>query len=385
MVRGRGVEIHPLASHLSEYPEITFREYVEAYEKDPEVAAAVDFLTHQVVGPGFHTESKDPEAKRLVDEFNRVVGLDSILLDVVRELILAGNSFLRVVRRNGFMVGLARIRLTSVSRARIDRGTGRPISYIIVEDGAEKELPGGEVIHFAWNKLDSQVFGSGLIRQLLEPKPINYRGRTIYSDGVLRAKWRMEWIMTRILEKYVSRSIYVFKDVGDEELSERVIPKLNQLEPGQDFVTNREVEIREVKVDPRAKFEAYIEYLHNQLLSGLRTPVVKLFTTPGFTEASARAAVEAAEHHVRAIQRYVKRVVESEIFGRLLEERGLDPESSAVRLNWGIPERPELRFGDIHAAYVSGGMTREEYRGILRKLGWPLEPDGGQKSGGVER
>ena len=242
-----------------------------------------------------------------------------------------------------------------------------------------EELPADEVIHFSWNKMDSQVFGSGLIRQLLEPKPVNYRGRTIYSDSVLRAKWRMEWVMMRVLEKYVSRSVYIFKDVGDEELGEKVIPKLNQLEPGQDFVTNREVEIREVKVDPRAKFEAYIEYLHNQLLSGLRTPVVKLFTTPGFTEASARAAVEAAEHHVRAIQRYVKRVVESEIFGRVLAERGFA--SGEVRLNWGMPERPELRFSDIHAAYVSGGITREEYRSILRRLGWPLEPDGGQKSG----
>lgn len=381
MVRRRGVGIHPIASPASEYPEVTFREYVEAYERDPEVAAAVDFLTHQVVGPGFHTESRDPEAKRVVDEFNRAVGLDSILLNVVRELILAGNSFLRIVRSDGVMAGLVRIKLTSVSRARVDKESGRPVSYIVVEDGVEREVPGSEVIHFAWNKLDSHVFGSGLIRQLLEPKPINYRGRVIYSDSVLRAKWRMEWIMTRILEKYVSRSIYVFKDVGDEELGEKVIPKLNQLEPGQDFVTNREVEIREVKIDPRAKFEAYIEYLHNQMLSGLRTPVVKLFTTPGFTEASARAAVEAAEHHVRAIQRYVKRVVESEIFGRLLEERGLDPESSGVKLNWGIPERPELRFSDIHAAYVSGGITREEYRSILRRLGWPLGPDGGQKSG----
>ncbi len=367
--------IYPLGSSLYEYPKITFRDYVEAYERDPDVAASIDFLTHQIVGPGFHTESVDPDAKNLIDDFNRRVGMDVILFNVVRELVLAGNSFLQPLREEGVTVGLRPFTLTSITRARLDKSTGRVLSYIYLRDGVEEEIPGEDLIHFSWNKIDSQVFGSGMLRPLLEPRPINYRDKTFYSSGILYIKWRMEWIMQRLLEKYVTRTIYQFKDVGDEELSENVIPKLNQLEPGQDFVTNREVEVKEVKIDPRAKFEAYIEYLHNEILAGLRTPVVKLFTTPGFTEASARAAVEAAEHHVRAIQRYVKRVVEDKIFTRLLVEHGFDPASSAVKLNWGIPERPTLRFSDIHAAYASGGISREEYRKLLRSMGWPLQPD----------
>ena len=373
--RTREAVVEAIGGRSYEYPRITFRDYVRAYESDPDVAASVDFLTHQIVGPGFHTESPDPAAKETIDSFNRRVNLDVILLNAVKELVLAGNSFLEAIVEDGFTADLKPIKLSSVTRAAVDKTSGRVVEYVCVVNGVEERLPAEKVIHFSWNRIDSHVFGSGIIRQLLEPRQINYRGKLVYSEGVLAAKWRLEWIMQRLLEKYVTRSIYQFRDVGDEELREKVIPILNSLEPGQDFVTNREVEIREVKVDPRAKFEAYIEYLHNEILAGLRTPVVKLFTTPGFTEASARAAVEAAEHHVRAIQRYVKRVVEDKIFTRILLERGFDPEKSPVKLNWGIPERPELNFADIHQAYVSGGITREEYRKILSSMGWPLKPD----------
>jgi len=51
---------------------------------------------------------------------------------------------------------------------------------------------------------------------------------------------------------------------------------------------------------------------------GGQTPIPKLLTTPGFTEASANAAVEVAERHVMSLQRFIKRNVEKEIFTPLI-------------------------------------------------------------------
>jgi len=56
------------------------------------------------------------------------------------------------------------------------------------------------------------------------------------------------------------------------------------------------------------------KHLINQFYLGLQTPLPKLFTTPGFTQASATAALELAERKVLALQRFLKRIVEKEIF-----------------------------------------------------------------------
>jgi hypothetical protein len=89
-----------------------------------------------------------------------------------------------------------------------------------------------------------------------------------------------------------------------------------------------------VAVDPRARYEAYAEHILNQVYLGGQTPLPKLFTTPGFTEASAKAAIAIAERKVMAL-RFAKRIVEREIFTPLISQSGLDAEKASCRLNWG--------------------------------------------------
>ena len=386
---GRGVQESIIVATVGgvshEYPSVGFKDYIEAYEKDPDIAASVDFLTNQIVAPGFYTESDDPKAKELVDAFCAEVGMDELLFKVVKELVLAGNSFVRYdLDRRGRLQGLIHLKLSGIKRVQKDKNTNKPIAYIYSPDGSvEKRIPAEEIIHFAWNTIDGSVLGCGIARQLLEPRQITLdTGETVTVSSLLKHKWRMEWTMQRLLERYVSRFIYRFPGIPESVLKEKIIPYIQSLKPGQDFITNaRELEVKQLKIDPRANFEAYINYLHNETLAGLRTPVVKLFTTPGFTEASARAAVEAAEHHVRAIQRYVKRVVENKIFRRLLEDYGFNWDESMVKLNWGLPERPEISLSDIFkASYPPSELykpliSRREARSILRDMGWPLEPE----------
>jgi hypothetical protein len=110
----------------------------------------------------------------------------------------------------------------------------------------------------------------------------------------------------------------------------------------------------------------------NDFLLGLQTPIPRLFTTPGFTEASARAALEAAERKVMSIQRFVKRIVEAEVFNPVLKKTGYSPIESKVRLNWGKPEFPELEVSDIILAFEKGAIDVQELRNMLVKSGWEI-------------
>jgi len=120
------------------------------------------------------------------------------------------------------------------------------------------------------------------------------------------------------------------------------------------------------------QFQSYLEHILNQVYLGGQTPLPKLLTTPGFTEASARAAVEVAERKVLALQRFIKRIVEREIFTPVIEQAGLDAMEAGCRLEWGIAEKPEVVVADLLRAAELGLIRVDEFRGIMKKMGWEL-------------
>ncbi len=54
--------------------------------------------------------------------------------------------------------------------------------------------------------------------------------------------------------------------------------------------------------------------LVNQFYLGRETPLQRLFSTPGFTEASANAVLNLQDMLIKPVQRYIKRQMEREIF-----------------------------------------------------------------------
>jgi len=82
--------------------------------------------------------------------------------------------------------------------------------------------------------------------------------------------------------------------------------------------------------------------------------------------------LELAERKVISLQRFIKRVVEREIFKPIIEQAGLNPKMAQVRLNWGMPRRPELITSDLLKAAELDLISRDEFRSMMKKLGWEL-------------
>ena len=141
------------------------------------------------------------------------------------------------------------------------------------------------------------------------------------------------------------------------------------------FHGQKEATVSPVAIDPRAiGFSKYIDHMVNQFYLGCETPLPRLFSTPGFTEASANAAVDLQDMLIRPVQRYIKRKVEREIFASVLLQQGFDPSLAKVRLNWGTPIVPEVLMSDlISAATAAVPLIRpEEFRKNAVKAGWEL-------------
>ena len=314
------------------------------------------------------------EAKRVVDEFNEAVNLDGLLQIGAREVVACGNSFWEKIEPNR-LEQLRILPLTSVEKIVRDK-YGNVQGYRQTATYGGKTLAPERMIHFKWTPVNGEAFGTGVLQSLCET--LSFNGETRMS--FLEMKARIEKAMPEIFEKYAGPDeLWLFPGVSADKLAEYQRLIKSKPKTGARFVYDRaDADIKTVAVDPRARYEAYVEHILNQVYLGGQTPLPKLFTTPGFTEASARAALKIAERKVMALQRFIKRIVEREIFVPVIQQAGLNPKLANCRLNWGMEEKPEIkledwiRLAEISAEYSVPYVRAEEVRKNLVKFGFEL-------------
>jgi len=339
---GTGTLLSAWKTAYGELKPVSFSDVMTAYLRDPSCKAFVDFLADQTVGMGFYTTVKEDyeeaeEAKAVVDEFNESVNLDGLLQIGAREIVASGNSFwLKTNDAEPF--GLKILPLTGFDdpKAVIRDAAGDVQGYKYKFNGVEKEFKPEQVIHWKWGGVNFSAYGTGVLQVLLQELSFNGEKRM----SILEMKARIEARMIDVFEKYAGPDeLWLFPGVSPDQLSKYQALIKSKPKAGARFVYDKaDADIKTVQVDPRARYEAYIEHILNQVYLGGQTPLPKLFTTPGFTQASANAAIEIAERKVMALQRFIKRIVERDIFTPVLEQAGFDPKQAGCRLEWGMPE-----------------------------------------------
>jgi hypothetical protein len=380
-VRSTGCLLPAWRQAYGEPKVVSFSDIITAYTRDPSCKAFVDFLADQAVGMGFYTTVNEEyeqaeKAKQVVDEFNETVNLDGLLQIGAREVVAAGNSFWLKIEPE-HLENLKILPLTGFDnpKAVVRDSYGEVTGYNYAYGDVKKSFAPEKIIHFKWNPVDFSAFGTGVLQVLLTELSFDGEKRMSF----LEMKARIEKIMPEIFEKYAGPDeLWVFADASDEKLAEYQRLIKSKPKAGARFVYNKaEADIKTVAVDPRARYDAYVEHILNQVYLGGQTPLPKLFTTPGFTEASARAALEIAERKVMALQRFIKRTVEREIFQPIIKQGGFDPAKANCRLNWGM-EKPEFKLEDlIKLAEISASsrveyVRAEEVRKNLVKFGFEL-------------
>ena len=370
----------PQPTTVFETPSISLADVMKLYERDPTCKASVDLLAASACGIGFYTTvneeyEKAAEAKRIVDEFNETVNLDALLCDMARGLVACGNDFwLKITPEK--LTGLHRLPVDAVERVEQSyiQGSGLKIPYS-VEGYRLRYSYGGEtlepnaIIHWQINCIGSSGFGTGVLQVLLHSLTFQSDRRPAYAW----MKAKIERIMPKIFEKYAGPDVLALLEKADDQTIQKFQSAIkNRSEEGTWLFYNGKGDIRPVTLDPRARFEYYIEHLINQFYLGCETPLPRLFSTPGFTEASAKAALDLQNMLIKPVQRYIKRQVEKNIFNVILAQAGLEPAKARVRLNWGAQKTPEIVMTDMLKAAELGLIRPEEFRKSAVKFGWEL-------------
>lgn len=379
-VKTRSGYASPQAATIYETPTIPLSDVLKLYERDPACKASVDLLAASAVGMGFYTAvNKDyeraEEAKKIVDQFNEDVNLDAMLCDMARGLIACGNDFwLKITPKR--LSELQKLPIDSVERIEQSnlQDNGLRIPYK-VEGYKLRYSYGGEtlspeaIIHWRINNVGNSAFGTGVLQVLLHSLTFQSDRRPAYAW----MKAKIERIMPKIFEKYAGPDVLALLEKADETTIQRFEKAIrNRSEEGAWLFYSGKGDIKPIALDPKARFEYYIEHIVNQFYLGCETPLPRLFSTPGFTEASAKAALDLQGMLIKPIQRYVKRQVERDIFDAVLLQAGFSPSKAQVRLNWGAEKTPEILMDDMLKAAELKLIRPEEFRKNASKFGWQL-------------
>ncbi|MCW4005266.1 MAG: hypothetical protein NWF04_01510 [Candidatus Bathyarchaeota archaeon] len=359
---------------------------MKLYARDPTCKSSVDLLAASTVGMGFYTTAdqkyeKAAQAKAAVDKFCEDINLDGLLNEMAKPLIGCGNDFwLKLTPEN--LTDTLRMPIDAVQKIGLSTVPNLKVPYKVTGyqlsstygGNAGNELKPEAVIHWRLNGDIPSGFGVGLLQVLLHTLTVDTDKRPSYAW----MKAKIEKILPNIFVKYAGPDVVVQLEGQKEDTIKKYESAIkNRPEEGQWlFSGSKNVGVYPVSIDPRARFEYYIDHMVDQFYLGCETPLPRLFSTPGFTEASARAALDLQDMLIKPVQRYIKRQVEKEIFTSILGQAGFDAAMAKVRLNFGNPETPEISASDLIGAADKGLIRPEEFRkNAIKILGWELWDD----------
>jgi len=373
---------------LGVYPEISFKTMTQVYLADLAARASIDFLADQIVGAGFHTTmneeytepSEGKTAKEIVDDFCEEANVDVILQDTAKYLVGWGNAFWWV----GNPKKIEFLKLVPVEIIKKIHFSEGEVSKLVLDWHREpKEIDGDELIHLTYNRLTAEPLGIGILYSLCAPLNI---GNGEKRDPFYQIKGKIHTGMSETIYKFGAPNELWSLPGLDKKRIKKVRSEISKIGlKGYRFVWNppkgTEAKVQSIVAERMRGLDFYVETLEDEFVLGLQTPLAKLITKTGFTEASANAALEIAERRVMALQRFMKRSVERHLFDRVVAAAGLDEKQAQVRLNWGM-EQPEFELSDVLDAYERSAIDRKEVRKILIQLGWPLLEEENSENGG---
>jgi len=393
-IKGGDAEISlPIFEATSgETPLVPFGTQMALYAADPMAGSCVDFITDQIMGAGFHTTANEAyegvaelegggkkTPQEIVEDYCELINMDGLLKATTKEIVGYGNSFWHAP--GGDLTKLMHVPLDAVDR--IFRGAKRnwkpsrgvPLSKLgyklFYKWENARTLKPEDIIHFRFNPLGDSAFGFGILTRVCMKLALG-GGKTreeFYKVYGKAQRAEMLW-----LEKFAKgNELWIIPEAGAKLSAYQKLIK-GMPDSGARFVTDIEkADVKQVVPERARGADAYIANLENGYILAMQTPLPKLFTTPGFTEASANAAIEIAERKVMSTQRFIKRIVEKNVWWPLIDDAKLNPAEADVRLNWGMPEPLDFEALErilpiVFASWQGGAIFTWELREILRTI-----------------
>ena len=348
------------------------------YLSDPGITNAVNTFGDQVIGVGFYITGDDPVALQKIQKWFKKIKIKRKLKTGFRDALISGNMGLeKVIGTSKFgpdkLIDVELIDMRVVIGIEPDpEDESIPMEWIQRIRGKENRITYDNTIHFKLFEISRSFLGIGLFSSLSVPQ--------YEQDGELRSilddMKQMRSNFAQIINKHASPDrVFIYENESEEVISEEA-RKFKTRKQGEAQFTNKTYDYKELTVDPRARFDKYIDIIQLYYDLGTQTPAAKLQSTTGFTEASANAVLEIVERRIRGIQDDLKTVIEEDIINVYLEESEIDPEEANIEFHFGQPDIPDFDINVVFKGFETKDddgnrlISFDEARQILEDSGY---------------
>lgn len=324
--------------------DVPLADLVENLKRNLKYKLTVFTYMANAVGVGFFNsaDKSTPSGRKaleIVNEFSEDWDLDTMNQKMSRDVWSTGNAFMNPVSDDDLpFAGIYMLPLSSFTKIYRDHDN-QIVKYVQNWGGRQDtDVEPGDIYHARWLPIDESAWGEG-IGQALGRKGIGYKtenGTTVIRDDWFTTAEKIDDISTKMIYSGLPRYFAFFEGEGaDKEFIDGVNTNLSKLDPLQHFATNVKGDIKTVALDTQNRFDSFIRYVDDQIVTGTMSPLIRLWSSLNFTYASSKEAVDAMFPLIQMYQRFHKRFTERMIYAPLIVQEGIDLKKANVKLHWG--------------------------------------------------
>jgi hypothetical protein len=350
----------------------TYRKY---YEDDSTVGTSIDALSNMTCGNGIYPTVKEPDLKvgdwtqqEALDEINDLnerIRLDEALLNVNKCMRIYGYSPVERVTRRGPPGGILELMVLEPESCEYKRLKNTVTGFTQkIQSGNPIPFAPDELIWFTNKQVGNAkgaLYGQSDVKRVL--RLLEIRDATIENiNGILKNQARPP-------------VIWKTKNAGDTATLKVLLKEA--MDAGEDLVIHPKdsVENEVVKIDTRIPYWEYVAYIDGLIFQGLHSPMLDYLRNA--TQASADTMLKVIQLDVEGSQRYLKRMVEHEIWEWHLRKKEYEGEIPSC--NFGAPKTglEDLKID----TFLTKGLDlsfidRTQFNAILKAKGLTLpEPE----------
>ena len=370
----------PTSADIFSTPEVSFSTQLYWVEHDADLRLGLGFLRDAVVGPGIYFTADDADVLKQVNHYSKSIELyQKLYHGIVPETMNYGNSVWWKKTEN--LADLVWMPISDLKRIWWSVKTGEADKYEFRGDMVAN-LEASEILHFAWGKTNSEPFGKGLITPLVSPRTYKVKVSGEWENrempSIMDVKTQMLDETRKIMRRYIPRNLYTFPGATKSDIDSNK-STLKVLEPEEDFVVQNGTVQELGRGGGRVTdIDTYHDVYGAEILKAMGTPVSRLFTEPGFTEASAKAALEAADLMYKAYQHLKADEVINVLIKPWYNAKSNMPlwDDANIEMHFGLPDSPEIDSAFLINAATAGLIRVDEFRRNIEKSGVEIwEPE----------
>lgn len=344
------------------------------YKKFGFVTGVIDKMIDFVVGPGFFIECEDERAKEIIEQFMEDVNFDTMLRAWIKEALIKGNGFLEIGGKKG--EAPKGLKVLDAKWMYVDRDEKGVIQGYNQYTGGFKRFDKTKMIpfdthqiaHIPFNKVGDGVYGLGVISPAL-----------VTINNLLQNEKDLHMLMSR--KANAPYDVTMGKVVGGKYIKpkksaiEAMAKKLEFLHNKHEWAHDGLTEIKTLNFgDIGEKFDTVLKYDLDMLMFTFQIPEVLMGRAVNL--ATAPVQMDTFERRIVSIQAEVEKVIEKDLFSRVLQANGFDVH---VEFQWGRPstmdkyDRLEKIKEFVKAPILSDSLRRLMEKDIVKLLDYNEE------------